>query len=430
MYLCNNFAFYFNTKLKLRAINAFCKTKMPKNKKGLEYIAGIDVGSTKIAVLVARKEEDVVSLLGTSLVDSEGVKKGVVANIQSVLNAVEKAVIEAETLSNIRLQSALVGLSGVATKGLNSIGEVQIRYKVVNDHDVMSALQSAKAITLPANREIIYATPRIFTIDEKIKAHDPVGMHGDVLTAEVHSVISEKSSIKNVSQSVSQAGVAVEAVIPSIIAVSEAVLNDDEKKNGVCVIDMGGGTTDIAIYYEGVICHTEAITNSAHEVTTDIMHAFSINQEKAEEVKKQHGYAFSEMIEGEELIDIKHIGDDAIKKLSAHTLSEVIEARYEDIFDEVDQILQKSGYKHKISTLVLSGGGCRIKGCARLVERYFSKPARIGENSRIQSAENISYDPSYMVAMGLLLCTNPIIRIQNNLSFGVRIKNFFKMLVQ
>ncbi len=396
----------------------------------MEYIVSIDIGSSKIVVLVAQKQDTGIELVGTGLVESSGIKKGLVVNIQSALAVIEKAIIEAETISKIGLKAAIIGLSGTSMCGMNSTGQVKIHYQVINNHDIARVLQNAEAITLPANQEIIYTTPRSYTIDDNTQADDPIGMHGEILTAQVHLIISDKSNLKNITKSINQAGINVTSIMPNIIACANASLSEDEKRTGVCVADIGAGTTDIAIFFDGKIYHSEIIDNAAYEVTTDIMHAFSMNEEKAEEIKIQHGCALAEMVSSDANIDIRHIGDDAVRKLSLHTLAEVIEARYEDIFSEIAMALKNNNCKNKISTLVLTGGGANIKGCSRLAERYFSKPARIGNSYGINGADNISNNPSYAVAIGLLLPNENVKYQQKEALFFTKVKKFFQMLTK
>ena len=387
------------------------------SKKYQELVASIDIGSSNILVLIADKNQSRIKIIGSGSTKSKGIKKGVVVNIQTAVEVIKKAISEAENMAGYSLSSITSGISGTGLRGLNSNGRISINYDVVDDNDVMRVLQSAEAITLPATQDIIHATPRSYKIDSTTEADDPVGMHGDILEAEVHIITHEKSCIKNISQSIYQCGVEVENTIPNIIATSQGILTQDEKTLGACVIDIGGGTTDIAIFDGGSIGYTSVIAISAHEVTTDIMQAFSTNQSISESLKKDYGYALAGLIKEEELIDVKQIGDSQIKKLSSRTLAEVIEARYEEIFNEIKQVLFKAGLDQKITSIVLTGGGAKISGCAHLAESIFNKPSRIGEIKQIEAGDNLGNDPSYSVVMGLLLSQETVLRKNNHPSW-------------
>ncbi len=392
-----------------------------------EIIASIDIGSTNILVLIARKDETGVHILGIGNAKSEGIKKGIVVNIQTSVTAVKEAISQAENMAGHKLSSIISGVSGIGIKSLNSSGRISIKYDMVDENDVMNVLQSAEAITLPATEEIIHTTPRTYMIDSDIEADDPIGMHGAILQAQVHVITNEKSCIKNTNQSVYQCGVRVEETIPNIIAASNAILSNDEQSLGVCMIDIGGGTTDVAIFENGSICHTSIIPLCAHEVSTDVMYAFGTTQEVAETLKKDHGYALAALIDLETLIDVEYIGDSESKKLSSRTLSEVIEARYEEIFNEVKVVLSKSGFEQKIASIVLTGGGSKIQGCTKLAENLFSKPVRIGVVKSINGAENLENSPDYSVVMGLLLTQNNIRRQGLHMPSGIwaKIGGFF-----
>ncbi len=380
---------------------------MPK--KNNEVIASIDIGSAKILVLVAELDSTGLHILGIGSAHSDGIKNGVVVDIDAVVSAVKRAVSEAEHVSNICIDFIIAGVSGLYINSLNSTGRISIRHGEVDESDVARVLQSASAITLPANQEILHTLPRIFILDGTAKINHPIGMHGSILEAQVHIVTNEKSSSKNIVKSITQCSIDVTHQVFNALAASKSALTRDEKKLGVCLIDIGSDITDVIIFSGHAVCYSAVLPIAGNLVTTDVMYAFTISQQMAETLKLEHGCALAESVDKEHYIGVANVEGADSKKLSSYMLAEVIEARYEEIFTEVRKLLQASGYDSSIASgIVLTGGAAKIKHCTRLSERIFNKPTRIGENHGILGADHLGSDPSYSVVSGLLMCDNKL----------------------
>lgn len=369
-----------------------------------EIIASIDIGSANIVVLIAQYQDNgVFNVLGVGTEKSLGIKNGYLVDISAAVIAIKSAISEAENISGYQIGEIIVGLSGPGIYSVNSSGRVSVRHNEVEDYDIKRALQEAEAVTLPANQEILHTLPSHFVIDAATKVDNPLGMHGDVLEAFLHIITNEKHTTKNIAKSVSQCGVDISRTILNIVAISELLLTRDEKAAGVCVIDIGCDTTDIAVICNNHICHSEILNIASKSVDNDVAYAFSVSQSDAENLKINYGYALSSSIDSEILIDIKQINDERVCNLSSMTLAEVVEARYEEIFTKVADILQVKDLNNSVKSIVLSGGGVKIKACVDLAESVFNKPARIGVGANIEGADHCINDPSYVAGIGLLV---------------------------
>lgn len=393
-------------------------------KKNQSLVASIDIGSSNIIVLIAEKDGEEIHIIGIGSAISDGIKKGIVVNIQSAVVAVTKAISTAANMSGFALSSITSGMSGLEITGINSEGRISIGHELINHNDVMRALQSTRAINLAPSTDIIYSIPQSYVIDGDTQVDDPVGMSGENLEARVYVVINKKSSIENIRQSIYQSGLNIDAVVPNIVAASHALLNTSDKKLGTCLIDIGGGTTDIVVFSKGVVVHLEVLSLSGNEVIDDVAFAFGLSQEVSKEIIKTHGCALPDLVDEANTISMDDYGDTQNKILSKRLLSDVIFATYNDIFLSV----KKSLRDHTVASFVITGGGSKIKGCAELAETVFSKPAKIATLQHdIPSAENISEDQSYAVAIGLLL-EDETAQDTNNSGFGNTIKSMFSKL--
>ena len=381
-------------------------------KNNNDVIASIDIGSDKILVLVAERDSAGLHILGIGSAHSDGIKNGVVVDIDVVVNAVKCAVSEAEHVSNICIDFITAGVSGAHILSLNSSGRTSIRHGEVDESDIARVLQSASAITLPANQEILHVLPNIFILDGADKINRPIGMHGSLLETKVHIITNERPSNKNIVKSITKCSIDVTHQVFNALAASKSVLTKDEKNLGICLIDIGSDITDIIVFSGNAICYSAVLPIAGNLVTNDIMYAFSISQQVAQSLKLEHGYACAELVDKDHYIDVADTEDTDSKRLSAYTLAEVIEARYKEIFTEVKKLLHTGGYDSSITSgIVLTGGATKIKNCTHLAERVFNKPARIGENRGILGADHLVADPSYAVVIGLLMCSN-------NLDYG------------
>ncbi len=369
-----------------------------------EIIVSLDIGSTKVLAIVAEKTTDGIHILGYGKKDSDGVKKGIIVNIDKVVIAIKSAIRDAELMAGCEINTVYAGISGDHVDSLTSGGRISILNGEIDKDDVTRVIQSAEAISIPANRDVIHVLVQSFVIDGKTEVDNPIGMHGDILEAKVHIVTGEISTIKNIAKSIAQCGLEIVSTILEPLAVSYTVLNNDEKDLGVCVVDIGGGTTDIAIYVNGSLQHTAVFPIAGISVTNDIMYAFNASQENAEKLKKKHGFALAELIKEEKFIEVEHMSDSEMHKLSNRTLAEVIEPRYEEIFTQIKNNLQLEGYENLIpSGFVLSGGGSKIKGCTHLAESIFNKPVRLGNNDGVKGLDNMKSNTTFSTAIGLIL---------------------------
>ena len=369
--------------------------------KRKEIFASIDIGSSKVLVLVAELTEGTFNILGLGYVNSSGVKDGNVVDIKSTTDDIKKAILEAENISGYEIEEIITGISGVGITSLNSKGSVSIRDDKVQDYDIMRSLQRAEEVLLPADKEILHTIKQCFIIDDSAEIKDPIGMYGNNLIANIHVIAKDKYSIKNIASSISQCDVDICQNVLNIIASSEALLGTDEKNGGVCVIDIGKDTTDIAIFCNGFIYHTETITIAGQSVTNDIAYAFSTTYDIAENLKIKYGYALASTISEDIFIDVASVIDAKTRQLSSRTLAEVIEPRYEEIFANIKSILEMKNCNNIVTSIILTGGSTKIKACNDLAQMIFGKPSKIGSIVNVRGADN--FDNSYSSAVGLLL---------------------------
>ncbi|SFV57090.1 Cell division protein FtsA [hydrothermal vent metagenome] len=377
---------------------------MSKKNKQNEIVVSLDIGSSKVLVIVAENTEEGLRVLGYGMEPSLGVKQGVVVHMDETIKAISKAVETASLVSDVRIDVVSVGISGTHISSLNSKGRVSISHNEVDKDDIRRVLTNAEAITIPANQEILHVLPQSFIIDSKTNLDEPLGMHGDVLEAKAHVVTGDSSAIKNIVKSVEQCGLKASDIILEPLAAAESCLTKDEKDLGVCLLDIGSGITNISVFVNGSIVHTNVLPIAGGLVTDDLVYAFTTSYKNAEVLKKQHGCALAELIKDEELIEVEHISDGQMRKLTKRTLAEVIEARYDEIFTAVKDDLKLNGYESLISAgIVLTGGAANIDGCSYLAESIFNKPVRLAQNKSVTGLDNMIVNPSFSVGIGLLL---------------------------
>lgn len=397
-----------------------------KLNKQAEIIASIDIGSSKILVIIAQRNGDELKVLGYGIEPSLGVKHGAVINIEATVKAVTKAVKNASLLANVDIDNVIVGISGTHISSVNSKGRVSISNEEVDKNDIMRVMTSAEALTIPADREVLHVLPKTYTIDDKVNVEEPLGMYGDVLEVQVHIVLGESSAIKNICKSVERCGIQISQKVLEPLAAAQVTLVEDEKKLGVCLIDIGAGVTNVSVFIDGSLQHTNVLPIAGGLVTDDIIFAFTMSQENAEALKKEHGCANAEMIEEEMVIEVEHISDGTLRKLSKRTLSEVITARYEEIFIEIQNDLVRNGYEDLIPAgFVLTGGASQIEGCALLLQSVFNKPVRLAENKKVTGIDNMITNPSFAVGIGLLFENNYQMMDAKKVSLLTKIKDMF-----
>lgn len=370
-----------------------------------QMIVGLDIGTSKIVALVAEVNEDgTLELVGLGSHPSQGLKKGVVINIDSTVNAIGKAVEEAEQMAGVKIQSVFAGIAGSHIKSLNSHGIVAIKNAEVEQDDVDRVVDAARAVAIPADQRILHVLPQEFIIDNQDGIHQPVGMSGVRLEAKVHLVTGSISASQNIAKCIQRCDLEVEEIILEQLASSHAVLTDDERDLGVVLVDMGGGTTDIAIFTEGAIRHTAVIPVAGDQVTNDIAVAFRTPTQFAEEIKVKYACALRQLASPDDMIEVPGVGDRNARRLARQTLAEVVEPRYEELLGLVQSELRRSGFEDACAAgIVLTGGTSKMEGVVELAEEIFHMPVRLGVPQHVGGLSDLSRNPIHSTGVGLLL---------------------------
>jgi cell division protein FtsA len=368
-------------------------------------ITGLDIGTSKVVALIGEiKHDGSIEIIGIGRQPSHGLKKGVVVDIDATVNSIQRALQEAELMAGCEVRTAYAGIAGSHIRSLNSHGIVAIRDKEVSGADVERVIDAAKAVAIPADQKILHVLPQEFIIDNQGSIREPAGMAGVRLEARVHIVTSAVSSSQNIAKCVRRCGLEVDDIILEQLASSHAVLTDDEKELGVCLLDIGGGTTDIAVFYDGSIQHTAVIPIAGDQVTNDIAMALRTPTKAAESIKIQHGCALPEIATTQDMIEVLSVNDRPGRQISAKALSEVICARYEELFSLVRNELRRGGFEERIPAgIVMTGGGSRINGVLELAELCFEMPIRHGVAHHVTGLTEATNDPSLTTGVGLLL---------------------------
>lgn len=368
-------------------------------------IVGLDIGTSKIVALVGEiNANDQIEIIGIGSHPSRGLKRGVVVNIEATVQSIQHAVEEAELMAGCQIHSAYTGIAGSHIRSLNSHGIVAIRDVEVTQSDVERVIDAARAVAIPADQKIIHVLPQEFIIDHQEGIREPIGMSGVRLEAKVHLVTGALSAAQNIIKCVKRCGLDVADIILEQLASSYAVLTDDEKELGVCLVDIGGGTTDIAIFSDGAIRHTAVIPIAGDQVTNDIAVALRTPTQSAEEIKLNYACALTDLATNEELIEVPGVGERPRRRLSKRALAEVVEPRYEELFNLVQAELRRSGFEDAVASgIVLTGGASRINGATELAESIFRMPVRLGEPQGVTGSAEIIHNPIYATGVGLLL---------------------------
>jgi len=368
-------------------------------------IVGLDIGTSKVVSLVGEiKEDDEIEIIGIGTHPSRGLKKGVVVNIESTVQSIQRAVEEAELMAGCEIHSVYAGIAGSHISSLNSHGIVAIKDREVSQADVERVIDAARAVAIPADQKILHILPQEFIIDNQEGIHQPVGMSGVRLEARVHMVTGAVSAAQNIIKCVRRCGLEVDDLILEQVASSYAVLSDDEKELGVCLVDMGGGTTDIAVFTDGAIRHTSVIPIAGDQVTNDIAVALRTPTQHAEEIKLRYGCALTQLAAPSETIEVPSIGDRPARRLSRHTLAEVIEPRYEELLMLIQAELRRSGFENLVAGgIVLTGGSAKIEGLVELAEEVFHMPVRLGLPQYVTGMAEVVSNPIHATGVGLLL---------------------------
>ena len=376
---------------------------MKKNERNL--VVGLDIGTSKVCAIVAEIGVDgSVEIIGIGSHPSRGLKKGVVVNIESTVQSIQRAVEEAELMAGCQIHSVYAGIAGSHIRSLNSHGIVAIRDKEVSGSDVDRVIDAAGAVAIPADQKVLHILPQEFIIDNQEGIREPIGMSGVRLEARVHMVTGAVSAAQNIIKCVRRCGLDVDDVILEQLGSSESVLLDDEKDLGVCLVDIGGGTTDIAVFTDGAIRHTAVIPIAGDQVTNDIAVALRTPTQNAEEIKIKYACALAQLATPDESIEVPSVGDRPPRRLARQTLAEVVEPRYDELMTLVQAELRRSGFEDLCAAgMVLTGGSSKMEGLVELAEEILHMPVRLGSPQSVTGLTEVVRNPIYSTGVGLLL---------------------------
>jgi cell division protein FtsA len=401
-----------------------------------KLIVGLDIGTSKVVAVVGElAAENTIEVIGIGSNPSRGLKRGVVVNIESTVQSIQRAVEEAELMAGCEINTVFAGIAGSHVRSLNSHGIVAIRDKEVSRSDVDRVIDAARAVAIPADQRILHVLPQEFLVDSQEGIREPIGMSGIRLEAKVHLVTGAVNAAQNIVKCVQRCGLDVEAVVLEQLASSYSVLTDDEKDLGICLVDTGGGTTDIAVFRGGAIQHTAVIPIAGDQVTNDIAISLRTPTQYAEEIKIKYACALSQLANPDETIEVPSVGDRPPRRLARQTLAEVVEPRYEELFSLVRDELRRSGFEELIAAgIVLTGGSSKMEGAVELAEEIFHVPVRLGVPQYVEGLVDVVRNPIYATAVGLLLYGKEAAEVQADAAaakagiFGVfdRMKAWFQ----
>lgn len=368
-------------------------------------IVGLDIGTSKVVAIVGvAGAAGGLEIVGTGMHTSTGLKKGVVVNIEATVSSIQRAIEEAELMAGCHIHSVYAGIAGSHIRSLNSHGIVAIRDREVNAQDVERVIDAARAVAIPADQEILHVLPQEFIIDNQEGVKEPLGMSGVRLEAKVHLVTGAVNAAQNVKKCIRRCGLEVDDIILEQLASSYAVLTEDEKQLGVCLVDIGGGTTDIAVFTEGAIRHTAVIPVAGDQITNDIAMALRTPTPHAEELKIRYACALAQLAGPDQTIKVPSVGERAARDLSRQALANVVEPRYEELFSLIQAELRRSGFEDLVAAgLVLTGGTAKMEGAVELAEEIFHMPVRLGAPQNVKGLSDIVSNPIYSTGVGLLL---------------------------
>jgi cell division protein FtsA len=370
-----------------------------------QLLVALDIGTSKIVTLVAEiTAEDTLNLIGMGSHPSRGMKKGVVVNIESTVNAIQRSLEEAELMADAKIKDVITGIAGSHIKSFNSHGMVAIKDKEVQQYDIDRVIETARAVNIPMEQQVLHILEQEFVIDGQGGVRQPHGMSGMRLEVKVHIVTGAVSAAQNIMKCVRRCGLEVRDLMLQPLASADAVLLDDERDLGVCLVDIGGGTTDIAVFTDGAIKHTSVIPIAGDQITNDIAMALRTPTKDAEELKIAHGVALRQLASSTEMIEVPGVGDRGPRELSRQTLAEVIEPRVEELYSLIQRELRSSGLEELLSSgIVITGGSSLMKGMVELGEEVFHMPVRVGLPNYSGALAEVVRNPRYSTGMGLLM---------------------------
>ncbi|ARB46804.1 MULTISPECIES: cell division protein FtsA [Alloalcanivorax] len=368
-------------------------------------IVGLDIGTSKVVAIVGQvTSEGTVEVVGLGSQPSRGMKKGVVVDIEATVRSIQRAVEEAELMAGCQIHSVYAGIAGSHVRSLNSHGIVAIRDREVMQADIDRVIDAAQAVAIPADQKTLHVLPQEYVVDNQEGVREPVGMSGVRLEAKVHLVTCAVNAAQNVEKCVRRCGLEVEDIILEQLASAYSVLTEDERELGVCIVDIGGGTTDIAIFTEGAIRHTANIPIAGDQVTNDIAMALRTPKQHADEIKIKYACALTQLAGADETIKVPSVGDRPPRTLSRQNLAEVVEPRYDELFTLIQAEIRRSGYEDLIpGGIVLTGGSSKIEGAVELAEEIFHMPVRLGTPQGVAGLTDVVRNPIYSTSVGLLL---------------------------
>lgn len=368
-------------------------------------VVGLDIGTSKVVCIVGEVSPNgKVEIIGIGSHPSRGMKKGVVVDIESTVQSIKRAVEEAELMAGVNIHSVYVGIAGSHIQSFNSHGIVAVRDREVNATDLERVLDAAKAVPVAQDQRILHTLPQEYMVDGQEGIKEPIGMSGVRLEAKVHLITGAVNAIHNIERCIQRCNLQVDGLVLEQLASSYAVLTDDERELGVCMVDIGGGTTDIAIFSRGSICHTAVIAIAGDQVTNDIAMTFRTPTQHAEQIKIKYACALKQLVKADETIKVPSIGDRPPRDLLRQNLAGIVEPRYDELFMLIQNELRRSGYADLISAgVVLTGGTSKMEGAIELAEEIFHMPVRLAKPQGVNGFSEISSNPIYATAVGLLL---------------------------
>ena len=395
---------------------------------GLDIIVGLDIGTTKICAVVGEIRPEGVEIIGMGSHPSDGLRKGVVINIENTVNSIKAAIEEAETMAGCEIGSVYAGIAGGHIKGFNTPGIIALKEKEVTKKDIDRVIEAASAVAIPMDREVIHTLVQEFIVDDQDGIVDPLGMSGVRLEAKVHIVTAAVTSAQNIIKCANRAGLDVYDIVLESLASSEAVLSKEERNLGAALIDFGGGTTDLALFSRGAIKHTSVLALGGDNLTYDIAVGLRTPKLEAEKIKIKYGCALSSMIGKDETIEVPGVGGRKPRTLSRQILGEILEPRVEEIFTLIYQELVRSGYEDLASSgVVVTGGSAELPGISEMAEQIFNAPSRVGYPQEISGLMDLINKPMYATAVGLVLYGAKTNRQKKK--FRIRDSNIFHLVM-
>ncbi len=394
-----------------------------------EIIVGLDIGTTKICAVVGELQPDGIEIVGIGSHPSEGLRKGVVINIERTVNSIKEAIEEAETMAGCEISSIYAGIAGGHIKGFNSHGVIALKEREVTKNDIDRVIEAASAVAIPMDREVIHILTQEYIIDEQDGITDPLGMSGVRMEAKIHIVTGAVTSAQNIIKCANRAGLDVCDIVLESLASSEAVLSDEERNLGVALIDFGGGTTDMAVFSRGSIKHTSVLTLGGDNLTYDIAIGLRTPRIEAEKIKIKYGCGMSSMIGKDETLEVPGVGGRKPRVLSRQVLGEILEPRVEEILTLIHNDLLRSGYDDLINSgVVITGGSAELPGVTEMAEQVFNAPSRTGYPVGIRGLVEVVSKPMYATAVGLVLYGAK--RTQEGKKFRIRDTNIFGRVME